>query len=126
MARTKNKVVKTRHKTNKSTSNSGENNNQGGWSSSPSREGDPNHNSGGVVWVDSSSVKLINDHEGNTANQPDELDEAISISSMLNVTPRLASSLKHFNKHLMWTYLIEHACHKAEVVLHNNAEAKVE
>lgn len=48
MARIKTKVVKTRHRTDEPASRSGENNDYSGQFSSSSKEGDHNHNSGGV------------------------------------------------------------------------------
>lgn len=68
----------------------------------------------------SSSIELLNDGGGNTAGQPDELAEAISISPLLTVTPSLASLLKSFNEHLISAYLAEQACHEAEATLHSD------
>lgn len=90
MARTKTKVVKIRHGTDELASSSGENNDYSRRSSSLSEEGDYSDNSGGFAWVGSSSVELLNDSGGNMANQPDELVEAIFVSHLLIVTPRLA------------------------------------
>lgn len=48
-------------------------------------EGEQSHTSGDVIHVDGGlSIELLNDGRGNLNDQPDEKDEAISISPLLN------------------------------------------
>lgn len=91
MERVKPKKVRIRHGTSEPASSSGENNDQSGRSSCLPEEGEHSHNFGGVAWVESSSVKLLNDGGGNTANQPNKLAGVIYVNSQHTVTPRLAS-----------------------------------
>lgn len=83
MERTKTNAMKTWHVTDEPASNSGENNEQSGQYSHPSKKGDHNNNSGGVAWVESLSVELLDNGGGNMTDQPDEIAEAIPITPLL-------------------------------------------
>lgn len=54
--------------------------------------------------MENSSLELLNDGRGNTVDQPNKLADAIIISSLLTVTPRLASLLKIFSEWLNQTF----------------------
>lgn len=86
MARLKTKGMKLGYNPGEPTSGGGDNNNESGRTSKPLQEGEYKHTSGGVIpLLDSSSVDLVDDSEGNITDQLDFQGEVLSIDLILSV-----------------------------------------
>lgn len=61
-------------------------------------------------------MDILYNGRGNTAGQPDILDEDIFIRPLFTITPRFIILLGNLNEQFLWTLLAEEAHHTAEAM----------